>query len=302
MLMDKKSFEVIVRGSVLSAAFSFIFFNLPIVGSIFHFLSLTPLFYVGIKLKNLKAFLIACLMPLSVLVVHLKIAGCLFFILTSLIPSALLLKWHLEKKALSFAFSRSEILHKFSKLFLILACLFIAYVFKSKQDFLEIFGINQNLLIEKSPNFSNIVEFFPGISFFSMMFMVWGNYQIAYSFIAKNKNIRAIDKKITSLPNFWDIILVGSLWLYLLSKITNVGQPFSLGAKTILFISLFPLLIEGLEILRIIINVYKVPNFVYFLILIFAFLLVWPMIFVVALGLVEPWYGLKQKYINKLGA
>jgi hypothetical protein len=304
MLTDKKSALIILKGGALSAAFSFIFFLAPAVGIIFHFLALVPLFYVGIRLR-LQAFLIASALPILGFSTAAGILGSVTFIITCIVPSALILHWHFHKKGRSFAFSRTDILHNFSKTFLagILAVCFYAHF--THTNILAMFGVNDDAikqLLKVSPSLSKMIELLPGISAFMLMLMIWINYQIAYALSIKVQKIRAIDNMIKSLPNFWDIILIGSLWLYLCNKLMVHSESLNIISKTTLCISLFPLMVEGLDILRLMVRAHSVPVFAYFIILTFVFLLVWPMVFVVALGLVEPWYGLKQKYISKLGA
>lgn len=304
MLTDKKSALIILQGGALSAAFSFIFFVVPAAGLIFHFLALAPLFYVGIRLKP-KAFIAASIFPVLGFIIATGIMGGAVFLLTCIVPGMLLLHWHFYKKGRAFAYSRTEILHKFSKAFLVSVLIVCFYAYFVHRDILIVFGINDNTvkqLMKVSPSFNKMLELLPGISSFMLMLMIWINYQIAYAFSFKVQKIRAIDNTIKSLPNFWDIVLVSSLWLYLLDKLVLQSNVSNIISKTVLCISLFPLMIEGLDIMRLMARTYKVPGFAYFITLSFVFLLVWPMVFVVALGLVEPWYGLKQKYISKLGA
>lgn len=304
MLTDKKSALIILRCGALSAAFSFIFFVAPAAGLIFHFLALAPLFYVGIRLK-IQAFIIASIFPALGFSIATGILGGATFLITCITPGALILHWHFYKKGRAFSYSRTEILHKFSKAFLAAVISVCVYGYFVHKDILATFGMNADTikhLINVSPSINKMIELLPGISSFMLMLMIWINYQIAYAFSFKVQKIRAIDNTIKSLPNFWDIALVGSLWLYLLEKLLIHSSAVNIISKTALCISLFPLVIEGLDILKLAARTYKVPGFAYFITLSFAFLLVWPMIFVVALGLVEPWYGLKQKYISKLGA
>lgn len=300
MLTDKKSALIILRGGVLSAAFSFIFFISPIFGVIFHFLALAPLFYVGLRLR-LNGFIVASSFPLSGIIATAGIFGGMTFLLTCVAPSALILYWHFYKKGRNFSYSRAEILHNFSKLFLvgIIGLLFFAWA--SNRDILSIFGMdseNIKRLSDISPATNNVIELLPGISSFMLMLIIWLNYQIAYAFSLKVQKIRAIDNAVTSLPNFWDIILVSSLWLYLLQKLMLHSSILNIASKTILCVSFFPLMVEGLDIFRLMARFYKISPLVYFIILSFVFLLVYPLVFVVALGLVEPWYGLKQRYIK----
>ena len=300
MLTDKKSALIILRGGALSAAFSFIVFVTPIFGVIFHFLALAPLFYVGLRLR-LNGFVAASLFPLSGIVAAAGILGGLTFLLTCIVPSILVLYWHFCKKGRNFSYSRTEILHNFSKLILAGVIGLLFFVWVSNRDILSIFGMdseNIKRLGNISPATNNVIELLPGVSSFLLMLMIWLNYQIAYAFSLKVQKIRAIDHTIKSLPNFWDIALVGSLWLYLLQKLVLHSSILNIASKTILCVSFFPLMVEGLDILRLMARFYKISALVYFITLSFVFLLVWPMVFVVALGLVEPWYGLKQRYIK----
>lgn len=300
MLTDKKSSLIILRGGALSAALSFIFFISPIFGVISHFLALAPLFYVGLRLR-LNGFIVASSFPLSGIVATAGIFAGITFLLTCIAPSALILYWHFYKKGRSFSYARTEILHNFSKLFLagMIGLLFFAWV--SNRDILSIFGMdseNIKRLSNISPATNNVIELLPGVSSFMLMLMIWLNYNIAYGFSLKIQKIRTIDSTVKSLPNFWDIVLVSSLWLYLFQKLMLHSNILSIASKTILCISFFPLMVEGLDIVRLMARFYKISPLVYFIILSLVFLLVWPIVFVVALGLVEPWYGLKQRYIK----
>ena len=75
---------------------------------------------------------------------------------------------------------------------------------------------------------------------------------------------------------------------------------FAIFSRFCIGISAFPLFIDGLETLQIIARANKFSKVSIRISLAITFMLVWPMIFVVVLGLVEPWYGLKRKYLSKL--
>jgi uncharacterized protein YybS (DUF2232 family) len=59
------------------------------------------------------------------------------------------------------------------------------------------------------------------------------------------------------------------------------------------------LFIDGLEIAQLMARSHQLPRYATVIFIVLTFLLVWPMIFVVVLGLVEPLYGLKKKYYSK---
>ena len=132
--------------------------------------------------------------------------------------------------------------------------------------------------------------------------MVWLNFQIAYSIALKsNKAIRKpTHKQNIFLPPIWDIALVAALWLIVANKLFIESSLLGIFARTALCICAFPLLIDGIEIAQLMARFYKVPRYATGIFMMLTFLLVWPMIFVVVLGLVEPLYGLKKKYNLKI--
>lgn len=305
MLIAKNSLYILIKGSLLSAAFSFVFFTFPAVGAIFHSLSLAPLFYVGIRLGDVRLFGVASTLPFIIMTAYLGIKGGAVFMLTNIMPAAIIVHLHTLKKGRAFAYSKAAILDNFCKLFLAVIIAITAYSYLTKTNILRAFGISSEiieLISKKAPNFENYVEMIPGIFCVATMMVIWNNYQLGYYYAIKVGKIRNTDKYISNLPHFWDLVMVGGLWIYLLQKILFPNVLLSILSKAIICVALFPITIEGIEIVRLLAKIYKIPNFVYFFALIFAFLLVWPIIFIVALGLIGPWYGLKYRCIKKLGA
>lgn len=302
--MAKDEIKLIIQGGILCAAFSFVSLFIPIVGIVFNYFSLLPLFYVGLSL-GIRGYLAAITIPLIGSICLLGISGFVVFSISIILPSIAILYWHFLKKADTYVYSNIDILHLFTSSFFVVACLCFAYFkFSISADWLA--NLHQhieeiNKITKVQTSVQSIVESLPGVFSFLWLLMIWVNFQIAYG-MALKANI-SIRKPRTNenriLKPTWDIALVSSLWLMVLNSLFAGPEILKIFARTCACISSFPLLIDGIETIQLIARARKMPRYTVIFSMIVTFMLVWPMIFIVLLGLVEPWYGLKQKYLSK---
>ncbi len=301
--MAKDDIPLIIKGGALCAAFSFMALFIPILGAVVNYFALLPIFYVGICL-GIRSYLLAISIPLLGSIVLLGPAGAGIFSITIFAPSIAILYWHFLKKKNAYEFSPIDILHLLSSRFLGLVSIVFGYLKLTNSHLFDLLAqkievINNLAKIPPSP--SSLVDVLPGIFSFLWLLMVWLNFQMAYSLALKsNKSIRkpSIQQNIF-LPPVWDIALVTSLWLIIANQLF-IGSPiFGIFSRTALCICAFPLLIDGIEIAQLMARSFQLPRYATVIFMVLTFLLVWPMIFVVVLGLVEPLYGLKKKYYSK---
>ena len=153
--------------------------------------------------------------------------------------------------------------------------------------------------IPMSPD--SFIEILPGMLAFFTLLIIWMNFQMACSLALKtNKSIRKPTiKQNIYLPPVWDIALVTSLWLIIANHLFIDSPLLGIFSHAAACISAFPLFIDGLEIAQLMTRFHRLPRYATVIFIVLTFLLVWPMIFVVVLGLVEPLYGLKKKYYSK---
>ncbi len=301
--MAKDDLRLIIQGGALCAAFSFMAFFVPILGSIFSYFSLLPIFYVGICL-GMKSYLLAVIIPLVGYFILLGSAGIGIFSITIFAPSLTILYWHFFKEKNTYKYSAMDILHRLSSRFLALVTIGFCYLKLTNNPIFEtlthkIETINNLAKIPSAPNL--LIETLPGIISFLGLLMVWLNFQMAYTLALKaNKSIRKpTEKQNIFLSPIWDVALITALWLIIANHLFIDSPLLSIFSRTALCICAFPLLIDGLEIAQLIAKAYKLPPALTVIFIVLTFLLVWPMIFVVVLGLVEPLCGLKKKYYSK---
>ncbi len=309
MSMAKHDIKLIMQGGALCAAFSFMALFIPVVGVICNYFALLPIFYVGLRL-GIRAYLVAITIPLIGSICLLGPSGLLVFGITLAAPSMAILYWHFLKNNDTYTYSNVDILHLFTSRFLGIVVLGFCYLKFSDNPFFnsawlahlhqQVAEVSQLAKVQTSTK--NIIESLPGAFAFLWLLMVWLNFQMAYAMALKaNKVIRKpLAGENRTLKPIWDIILVAATWLMLLNHLLAGPQILQIFSRTCLCISAFPLLIDGLEIVQLIAKAHKLPRYTIIFSMVITFMLVWPMIFVVMLGLVEPWYGLKQKYLSKL--
>ena len=292
-----------MQGGVLCAAFSFMALFVPLLGAVVNYFSLLPIFYVGVCL-GIRASLLAISIPLLGALVLFGPVGIGVFGITIFAPSMTILYWHFLKKKNAYVFSSIDILHLLSSRFLGLVAAGFCYLKLTDSHLFELLAQKVEVIdtLTKIPSSTgSLVDVLPGIFSFIWLLMVWLNFQMAYAIALKsNKSIRKLTLKQNNfLPPVWDIVLVAALWLIIANQLFISSHVLGIFARTALCISAFPLLIDGIEIAQLMAKSYKLPRYATGIFMVLTFLLVWPMIFVVVLGLVEPLYGLKKKYYSK---
>ena len=302
--MANSDIKLSIKGGALCAAFCFMVLFVPALGMVVNYFALLPLFYVGICL-GIRAYLLAGIIPLTAALLILGPVGICFYTLTTFLPSFVVLYWHFSKNEKGYIFSLIDILHLLSSRFLGVVTLGFCYLKATNSKLLEGLFHKVELItnLAKLPSSSgSVIEVLPGVFCFLWLMMVWLNFQVAYSIALKSN--KALRKPLISesfyLPPFWDIAFIGALWLIIANQLFMGSNMLGIFSRTALCISAFPLLIDGITIAKLMARSYKLPHYVTVILMVFIFLLVWPMVFVVVLGLIEPLYGLKKKYYSKL--
>lgn len=300
--MAKNEIKLIIQGSALCAAFSFLIFIWPLPGIIAKFFSLTPIFYVGICL-GVQACSLAMIIPLIWTLVVLGVAQTIAMLIL-FVPVLLILHWHLAKSKNHYVNSSFDVLHLFTSRFFCVALIGFAGLKLIDFPLVEVlqkdFEAATKLMQVQAPN--SLIEILPGGVAFLWLLMIWLNFQTAYGLALKTNMAihKPTIKQNIHLKPVWDIILVASIWLMILNNLLSNSMFLAIFSRICIGISAFPLFIDGLETLQIIARANKFSKVSIRISLAITFMLVWPMIFVVVLGLVEPWYGLKRKYLSKL--
>lgn len=300
--MANNDIRLIIQGGTLCAAFSFLIFMWPVPGLITKFFSLTPIFYVGICL-GVRACSFAMAIPLIWMLIMLGVSQTIALLLL-FVPVLVILRWHLLKVKGGYVNSFTDVLHLFASHFLyVIVAIFCALKFFDiawLEGLQKSFDEAAKLMQVQAPN--GVMEFLPSGAVFLWLLMIWVNFQTAYG-IALKTNMAKHKPKVRqniNLKPIWDIALVGAMWLVLLNSLLINSLFLAVFSRVLLGVSAFPLFIDGLETAQIIARANKYPPIAIRISLVITFMLVWPIIFVVLLGLVEPWYGLKQKYLSKL--
>jgi len=309
MLMAKNDLRLIIQGGVLCAAFSFMGLFLPVIGVIANYMAMFPILYTGLIL-GVRGFTLAVSIPLSTAFCLFGINGLLIYAILLVAPVLAILHWYFLKTNTGYTYSLNDILHLLTRNFLIVVVFSFIYLTLIKPQFFSQFvlesleqkitAISQISKISAAPQ--TIIAALPGVFAFLWLLMVWCNFKMAYHFALKRHgSVRqpALHQSRYLRP-IWDIIMVAAIWLVLLNDIWINSTALHIFARTIVCIGAFPLLIDGIEIIQLIANSRKLPPYLFIFLAVMTFMLVWPLIFVVVLGLVDPWYDLKQKYLKKL--
>lgn len=298
--MAKDNKLLIFKGGALCAALCFVGHLIPILGVFTNYFVLMPIFYVGVCL-GLKASLLAICIPMLFAGVLFGLVGQIIFGLTLFAPCIAILYLHLLKNE-SYIFSLKDILHRFTVVCLgfIAAGFFMIKISGADVHFLSITKQIMANLVKLKPSAVSVMVMLPGVFCFMWLLMIWLNFQIAYSFALKsNQTIRKpnSDDNIY-LPPIWDIFLAGALWLTLSNDLFIHSDIYGYFSYAVMCICAFPLFIDGVEIIQMMAKYHRIPGIVMVIFMILIILLVGAMVFIVVLGLVEPLYGLKKKYLK----
>lgn len=301
--MNQPAFNMLLK-AILAGLISFVCIALsphvPVFGFLLNYLTPIPLLLLGFSM-GLHLGFIAVLTTGVLLVISFGFALTIPFVLSTLMPFLLICFAFLKKDARGNFVSTDTILDTLCVWGCIGTLLGLVAL-----DFL---GFNPIQAIEKTINIianatpllqgqsvSFLVEFFPAIMTASwLIHMLFLSAISQKMLISRNLNLRLVNPFVPPKKHIWDIELVCGIMIVLAGS--HFGSPLLKACGNVVIIySVFPLAAFGFYTLRMIRNYYGLGNFFFYGAVIFAFLLVWPLLFIVLLGFVEPWYGFNDRF------
>jgi hypothetical protein len=142
------------------------------------------------------------------------------------------------------------------------------------------------------------MSWLPSLLGLSVIASLAANASIAQWILQKQKkNLRVLTSSEWNIPLYWDIIAIIGLMTGCLAKAWNLSE-LMIAAKTIISFSCIPLGVIGLRVCYLRLSSVPAGRLWFRMLCIFSFLLVWPFVFIVLLGFIEPWYGLTQRLIT----
>jgi hypothetical protein len=182
---------------------------------------------------------------------------------------------------------------------LAIAALIIAFIVLNNSGY-KLDNILENILepiVSQNPKFNfevldTISSIFPGIMAISWIMMGLFNCYFAQKLLQKySKNIRTFHVKSDGyFHQWWDIAMVAALML----SYVHFSQ-INLLAKNLVLIVCIPLYILGLNVIYRWVSRNKLSGLWLIFIIITSVIFIWPAVFIVSLGFVQPWL----RYLKK---
>ncbi len=293
----------IIATGVCSAAWSAFAPHIPLVGIFLAPFFLIPLFLVSFS-QNKGAGALAAF-----------ISGCLTFLLSGPLPAlAFFIIYFTLFLYLSFLFlqkdekgifrySLGDILSKLSSLVLIIISAGLVILRMQNIDWQVSLEEQMSQIPLSTSDLKSLIHqlitWLPGLLGVSILGTLTLNAYIAQILLEKHqRQVRTRQALDWDSPLYWDIIFIMGLMLWLLAEFWQT-HSIMVFAKAILSIACLPLIFIGFRICYLQLRQQASGKMWFFLLTIVSFLLVWPLVFIVILGLIEPWYGLTQYYASK---
>jgi len=286
----------VVLLSLLSSAF-------PLLGMFLNYFTVLPLFLVSLSLgMNAGIFAaLAAFLGIFLMIGAYQAAG---FLAITCLPFLLLSYFALQTKSSSsavvFSYPLGVVLSKTTlSVGAVVLALFILLegagvdIRASIYHFLDSLIANE-LVPEKARILNQLVDIFPGIIVLSCLSTAILNALMAQKILIQKKlALRQPQPDDLSFDGFWDIVVTAALMMIISGSIFD-SSSLSLLGKTVALLGAVPLGFAGFRVfyLRFFKDRFKAISFGVLVLL--TFLLVWPLLFIVLLGFIEPWYGLAQ--------
>lgn len=292
---------------VIVVAVSFISGLIPILGIFLNYFNALPLFLISFAF-GIQFGVRAATVAIFGFALFGGAYHAIGFLLMTYVPFLLLSYFLLRENTTrtDFLYSLADVLSKVNLcLLLALVALLVGLslygidVRQSVEHFLEK-ALPSNLLAVQPTAIAQLVDIFPSVLTISWISTSFINAWTAYQLLARhNLSKRVINpSKDVQFDAYWDIVVTFGLMLI----ISHHYWPLSLLAiigKTIMLMGCLPLAALGFRICYLAVAGTESKRFWFASIMIMSFLLVWPLLIIVLLGFVEPWYGLTQRFADK---
>ena len=140
-----------------------------------------------------------------------------------------------------------------------------------------------------------MVDIMPGFMFLSWILTVLTNAFVAQRILCKyQQQLRPFRLKDYTFDTYWDMIVAVGFLLLLLDRFFDL-PILSLIGKTVILLGCLPLAAIGFRICQLQFSGGRFKGFGFSILILLTFLLVWPLLIIVMLGFIEPWYHLTQR-------
>ncbi len=290
-----------ILAGVVSAFWSMAAPFIPLFGIFLAPLFLVPLFLVSFSHPTEFRFLAFIASSLTILVFQGVMPAfilVLFYFTPSLYLSSLFLK---KSSSGTFSYRYGDILSKMILGVLCAEILGLVILNSLNIDWQASFHHHLQklsfLTVENKIFLDHFIPWIPGLLGISLLMTLVANACLAQKILLSFQQSLRLPQGIQdwSSPLYWDIIFISSLMIEIAGSVWNLSYANVVG-KTILSLSSLPLLFIGLRICYLKLSSFSSGRILFRLLVILSFLLVWPLLFVVLLGLIEPWYGLMKRF------
>jgi hypothetical protein len=288
-------------------AVSFISSLVPILGLFLNYFSALPLFLMSFAF-GLQFGVRAATVAIFGFILFGGAYHAIGFLVITYIPFLLLSYFFLRPDSFGggFRYPLADVLSKvnlcllFSLVVSLLGLSFYGIdIRQSVQHFLEQ-ALPSGFLSIQPTAIAHLIDIFPSVLTISWVSTSLVNALLAYQLLArKNLSIRIIDvSKDINFNVYWDIVVTFGFMLIIGHHYWTLPLLSILG-KTIMLMGCLPLLALGFRICYLAVQGTESKRFWFAVIIIMSFLLVWPLLIIVLLGFIEPWYGLTQRFAEK---
>lgn len=280
----------------------------PFLSLFLNYFNVLPLFLVSLSI-GLSAGIGAATFSLLGIFLAFGIYQAVGFLIISFLPflllSYLILKPSTSNEHSDFQYPLGIIVSKVSLYVLLVTLIVFSFLNESGIDirgsihhFLN--GvIPSELTVQKEKLVDQLIDVLPGIMLVSWIVTGMMNAFVAQRILLKQQqSLRPIRSNDYIFDTYWDIIVTAALMLIILNHFYHL--PFlSLIGKTMALLGCLPLAAVGFRICQLRFSNGRLKGFGFSILIFLTFLLVWPLLVIVLLGFIEPWYGLTQRIAEK---
>ncbi|MBY0282063.1 MAG: YybS family protein [Alphaproteobacteria bacterium] len=280
----------------------------PFLSLFLNYFNVLPLFLVSLSL-GLNAGVSAATIALIGIFLAFGAYQAIGFTFISYLPflllSYLILKPNLSREDSDFKYPLGIIVSKVSLCVLLVSLTFFAFLYESGIDvrgsihhFLNDM-IPPELTIDKAKLVDQLVDIIPGIMMVSWIVTGLMNALVAQRILVKQQEaLRSLQESDYTFENYWDIVVTAALMLIILNHFFHLPL-LSLIGKTAAFLGCLPMAAVGFRICQLRFSTGRFKGVGFSILIFLTFLLVWPLLIIVLLGFIEPWYGLTQRIAEK---
>ena len=297
--------SLIAGGTVV--IISFVSGLIPIFGVVLNYFNALPLFLISFAF-GLQFGVRAATAAFFAFIVLGGAYHAIGFLVITYIPFLVLSYFFLKINSTNsgFRYSLADVLSKVNLCLLISLVVFLLGssfygidIRQSIQHFLEK-ALPSSFLSAQPTAIAHLIDIFPSILTISWVSTSLINALVAYRLLVRqNFSMRVIDaSKDINFNAYWDIVVTFGLMLIIAHHYWPLPL-LSLVGKTIMLMGCLPLVVLGFRISYLAVQGVESNRFWFSVIIIMSFLLVWPLLIIVLLGFIEPWYGLTQRFAEK---